>query len=97
MSFEDYIESKIPGYRDFLSKQQIDELVKLYSEYIICSKSALKNIEQQFDNKAGIDFTNDFNKNQSRTMIAKKELDKKIMEIQNQLNIQQNDKKTMSW
>ena len=39
MSFDDYMESKVPGYKNFVLPKSIDQLAKLYSEYIISSKT----------------------------------------------------------
>ena len=45
MSFDDYMESKIPGYKNFVLSGSIDQLEKLYSEYISKTTKGEKSAE----------------------------------------------------
>ena len=95
MSFEEYMESKIPGYNTAISEDKINEMKELYSDYITNFNIAKKNIELQYNSTSGIDYSNDFEKFQSLSNVAKSKLDDEIEVIKNELNNE--DEKHMSW
>lgn len=96
MKFEEYMESKLPGYETVIGEDKIEEMKGLYSEYITYFNAARENINQQFKTKADLDFSNDYQKNQDRAIKAKVALDNKIEEVKNELN-KEEEKQSMSW
>ena len=97
MRFEEYMENEIPNYKDFISDDKLNELKEMYSDYLTYFNAARENIKSQFNSKANLDFTTEYEKNQERAIQAKIKLNKQIRSIKSELGFEEEQEKHMTW
>lgn len=87
MSFDEYMENEIPGYKSLLSEEEISSLKKDYEQKEFYEKAANTCFNMQFSSKANIDYVNDYEKNNTRAWEYRNHLKQEITALQTRLGI----------
>lgn len=87
MSFDEYLESEIPGYKSLLTEEEIGSLKKDYEQKDFYEKAANTCFNMQFSSKANIDYANDYEKNNARAWEYRNRLKQEIASLQTRLGI----------
>lgn len=81
MTFKDFITQKIPDFEEVLDVNTLDELRGIWDSAQKSMKRADYCLEMQFKGSAGIDYTNDFEKNNAEASRKLAELNERIKEL----------------
>lgn len=87
MSFEEYMNSKIPTWNTDLTISEIEKLENLFEQKNDWQKTVNITLEKQLNNKSNIDYVNDYEKARKHLANCHINLEKEIYKIKQRLNL----------
>ena len=97
MTFEQYMDEKIPTWKTQIAIEDVEELKQLYDTVNTWEKTIHNILNMSLKhNKAGIDYSNDLGKATQHLEISKMNLEEKISQICQKLGLDSTEKEEVN-